>query len=222
MRTGRCAMFDLDGTLIDSRHDIADAVNAMRSELGLPPIPFEVIGTYVGNGVGKLLERSLEGTGISHDLAMPVMKKHYRAHLNCKTTLYPGVAEGLHRIHNGGWRISLVSNKRTEFCESVLDHFHILRFFDIVCGDSHGRPLKPDPAPLIHVLKETDSIPAESWMLGDSYTDLESGSAAGVKCAYAQYGFGKIRSAHYDLKVASFSEFADYILGANIDLQAKG
>ncbi len=206
---GRCAIFDLDGTLIDSREDIAAAVNMMRAELGLAPLPLQTVVSYVGDGVKKLVERSLRGESADLEKAQSIMKGCYKANLVGRTTLYLGVFEGVQRLRDASWRLAVISNKPTEFCRTILAHFKLEQAFEQIIGGGSGFPLKPEVEALSFVLKETASDPASSWVVGDNHTDLEAGARAGMKRCYASYGFGDPRDLKYELKIDSFLEFVE-------------
>ncbi len=204
-------ILDLDGTLIDSREDIASAVNSMRAFFSLPPLPHETVVSYVGDGMLKLLERSLRGTGISpaSGEALKVMRASYRANLLGRTALYDGVAEGLQKLHDGSWRIALLSNKPEEFCRVILRGLGIETFFFHVIGGDSGFPMKPDPAALEFLLERAGvrNRPKSSWMFGDNHTDLEAGRRAGLRTAFAAYGFGNRAGLPCDFVAQTFAAF---------------
>lgn len=207
-QNGRCIIFDLDGTLIDSRRDIASAVNMMRKGLGLGPLPLETVVSCVGNGAKALVERALAGEPPSLlPRAHELMKESYRANLVVETSLYPGVSGGLRALKSSGWSLAVISNKPAEFCREILARLDVGAFFACVIGGGPEFPLKPEPDALLHVLAETASKPESSWVMGDNYTDLESGRRASMRTCYASYGFGDPKGSPYDLKVASFMEF---------------
>ena len=106
----RCVIFDLDGTLIDSRADIANAVNMTRRDFHLPEHSLETVVSYVGDGVRKLIFRAFAGTGVDMEEAIRTMNRHYADNAVVKTTLYPGVAQGLEELYAHGWKLALVSN----------------------------------------------------------------------------------------------------------------
>jgi phosphoglycolate phosphatase len=102
--------------------------------------------------------------------------------------------------------MAVISNKPTEPTKEILRHLKVLKNFSHVIGGSSNFPLKPDPASLMFVLSETMSLGKDSWMVGDNYTDLESGRRAGMKTCFVKYGFGDPRSEPFDLEVESFAE----------------
>ena len=208
----RCVIFDLDGTLIDSRADIANAVNMTRRDFQLPPLPLETVVSYVGDGVRKLILRAFADTGADMEAAIQAMGIHYRENAVVKTTLYPGVAQGLEELYAHGWKLALVSNKPTELCRIIFRHFKLEPLFAEIIGGSSGFPLKPAPDALNHILHATDSDPAQSWVCGDNHTDLDAAKNAGMKSAFASYGFGTQDHAVYDKIIHSFSELTDLLL----------
>lgn len=206
----RCLVFDLDGTLIDSRLDLANAANLMRRAFNLPPLPMEQIISYLGNGLKKLCERALTGANIPVEEALPALMRAYRAGLTLNTVLYPGVFKTIRQLRTTGWKLAVLSNKNEDFCKSILYDLGIATQFDLIIGETEGFPLKPDPDGLRFVL-ETLRVedPGSSWMIGDGATDLIAGHLAGMKTCYAAYGFGNVQSEPYDLKIGAFSELPE-------------
>ncbi len=203
----RCVVFDLDGTLIDSRQDLINTCNMLRQSYGLDVLPEEQILTYVGDGVQNLLERTLSDSSVPVQEATPLMLELYARNLNVCTVLYPGVFQGIRELAEHGWRLALFSNKREIFCRQTLDHFHLSEYFSVVIGDSDAFPRKPDPAALNFILKELQiSDPENAWMVGDHHTDLEAGQKAGMKTVFCRYGIGNTGSLKADLNINHFSE----------------
>lgn len=202
---------DLDGTLIDSRKDLATGVNLMRAEYGLPPLDLPTITDFVGNGARKLGERALEGANVDIDEALLLMKKHYGAHMFDETIVYPTVEEGLLLLKDKGYKLAVATNKPQEPCEKILNYLEIAKYFDVILGASSRYVLKPDPAMLLGAIEESGGVIEKSWMVGDNYTDLASGRRAGVKLCFAEYGFGYQLEDSYDVAVDYFLEFAKMI-----------
>ena len=201
-------IFDLDGTLIDSRKDLTKGVNLTREFYNLPPLSLETVCGYIGNGARKLLERSLAGTDIDIDDALPRMKKFYYAHLTDETELYPGVEEGLKKLYESGRKLAVITNKPDEAAKTILKELGVAKYFDEIIGGGGGHPLKPEPDALLYFANKWNADVKESWMVGDHYTDLESGARAGMKCCLASYGFGNSKGLHYDFDAKSFADFA--------------
>ena len=208
----RCVIFDLDGTLIDSRADIANAVNMTRRDFHLPEHSLETVVSYVGDGVRKLIFRAFAGTGVDMEEAIRTMNRHYAENAVVKTTLYPGVAQGLEELYAHGWKLALVSNKPTELCRIIFRHFRLEPLFAEIVGGSSGFPLKPAPDALNHILRTTDSDPAQSWVCGDNHTDLDAAKNAGMKSVFASYGFGTLGNSVYDRTIHSFSGLTELLL----------
>lgn len=204
-----CVIFDLDGTLIDSRQDLTDAVNWMRAQFKLSSLTLEQVVGYIGNGVGLLAERSLTGTDIPVEEAMPLLKKYYHEHMLDHTCLYTGVADGLDTLQKFGIKLAVITNKPHPATLKILQGLNIFDYFDTIIGGDSGFPLKPDPAPLRHFVEKCGAVPAQSWMCGDHYTDLEAGRRAGMKRCFAAYGFGDPRDEHCEYSVSTFAEFVE-------------
>lgn len=206
-----CIIYDLDGTLIDSRGDLTAALNYMRGTYGLEPLTIETVTSFIGNGARKLVERATAGHGIDVDEALRRNKEFYAAHKTDKTTLYPGVADGLAQLHAAGIPQAVVTNKHQEAVGEILQHLGVLQYFDHIIGGGGDFPLKPEADSLLHVVEQTGSQVADSWMVGDHYTDLLAGKRAGMKCCHATYGFGDIKDEQFDLEVHLFSDFVRFV-----------
>ncbi len=207
-------IFDLDGTLIDSRRDLATAVNLMRRDFGLPPLPVETVTRFVGDGVRMLVARSLEGTGFSTEDGLRIIGPHYRAHLADETTLYDGVAEGLAMLHGAGHALAVATNKPTDAAEMVLEHFGLRVFFARVYGGGGAGPLKPDPAFIEKLMRETGHGCDATWMIGDHRADLEAARRAGVRSVFLTYGYGVKDGEHPTLEFADFASLTRYFLAS--------
>lgn len=205
-------IFDLDGTLIDSRADLTTVVNLTRREFGLEPLPLELVITYVGEGIRNLISRALPEAGPRLDEAVAVARKHYGEHLLEKTTLYPGTAEALRSLRASGYKLGVVTNKPQKFTDAILLGFGIAGYFTAVIGGDSGLPLKPDPTALFSVLAKCGVQPSTlSWIVGDHYADLEAGRRAGLSRCFCRFGFGDPRNEPYELAVDSLEEFATHV-----------
>lgn len=204
--------FDLDGTLIDSVADLAVAVNHVREKHGLPSLPPVQICSYVGEGPRLLLERAFaDQPGADIDCILPEYKEYYQKHMMNLTVLYPGVKEGLAELHSAGFALAVLTNKHQEATHALLERFGIASYFTVVIGSGMGFPNKPEPDALLHILKELGADKSKSWMVGDHFTDLETGRRAGVKRAYATWGFGNPRSESWDYRAQTFPELVKAI-----------
>jgi phosphoglycolate phosphatase len=205
-------VFDLDGTLIDSRRDITTAINRMRAELGLPSLPLEAVVTMVGEGARLLVERAL-GPGVPPeevDRALSRYLDHYQDVCLDETQAYPGIEEMLADLA-GRYPLALLSNKGEALSREILDGLGLARFFREILGGDTLPTRKPDPAGL-HVLAERLGVPLQRLLLvGDTWIDAETAHNAGCAFALVEWGFPrppKLDGVKADLKVARAGELA--------------
>lgn len=211
MKKNAIIICDLDGTLIDSREDLATGVNLMRAEYSLPPLDKATITDYVGNGARKLAERALQNTDVDIDEALEVMRNFYTAHMCDQTKLYPTVKEGLQILADKGFKLAVVSNKPQTPSTEILKFLGVAEAFDVILGGGPQYRLKPHPEMLLAAMQQTGTTAENSWMVGDNYTDLESGRRAGMKRCFAKYGFGYQLQEDYDIAVDFFVDFANKV-----------
>ena len=200
-------LFDLDGTLIDSRADLAAATNRMRALHGLSPLPLSTVSSYVGDGIHMLALRALEGAPVDPDLAAREIGEAYAAHLIDFTCAYPGVDSGLRALHATGHLLALVTNKPAPHARRLLDHFHWSALFQVILGGGDTPELKPSPLPLQIAMQRTRHSPLDSWMVGDHHTDLEAARRAGIPSIFLQSGFGHPGQETPNLAFADFPSF---------------
>lgn len=212
--TRELIIFDLDGTLIDSRADLCLAANAMRREYGLPALSLETVSSYVGNGMRKLVERSLGEAGVDLDQAVDCFRVHYDRHLHDRTTLYPGVEEGLARLAAKERLLAVSSNKPGPWCRRLMGHFRLTPRFFCVVGAGDAPRLKPDPAQLLLIRERAGRRWERAVMVGDNYTDLEAGRRAGMLRVFVRWGIGRADPEIPDWSVESFPELVDRLLAA--------
>jgi phosphoglycolate phosphatase len=172
-------IFDLDGTLIDSRADLAAATNRMRSRHGLAPLPVARVAAYVGDGVRMLARRALEGAQIDPDQAAREIGAAYAEQLTDRTTAYAGVDEGLRSLRDAGHGLALATNKPAVHARRLCDHFGWTPLFHVLLGGGDTAELKPSPLPLQLAMERTGHGPESTWMVGDHHTDLEGGAPGG-------------------------------------------
>ena len=208
--------FDMDGTLIDSAADIGAAVNRMRVSFGLKELPRESVIRMVGNGARVLVARALADTPDADlDEAFRRYRHEYDTHLVVETRLYPGVPEGLEALKTAGFRLAVFTNKPYKSTLFILKELGIDALFPVVVGADSGFPLKPAPEALFHILKETETDAACSWMVGDNWTDIDSGRAAGFRTAYCTWGYGAPDKYQPDAVCTSFDAVKRTITDAN-------
>lgn len=205
----RLLIFDLDGTLIDSRKDIAQAVNLALEEQGLEPLGQEQIEAMVGGGVKHFVEMAVGPKQEEH--RWDVLRSfliHYEAHLLDETRLYPGALKFLQNC--SGWRKALVTNKLQHLTLKTLGGLGIQSFFEWVIGADHQPVIKPDPLVLNPIKKDMGKW-SKGVMVGDSIVDMELGNRAGLITCMLSHGFGKkaeLEAAKPDYLVDSFEELA--------------
>ena len=206
-------VLDLDGTLIDSRDDLAMAVNLTRQEFNLQPLPIAAIVACIGEGLRNLVVRAIpELPPEQLDQGISRTRFNYSQHLLDKTFLYPTVREALGRLHQRGCPLAILTNKPQDFTEAILARLQLDHLFSVVVGGGDPtRPLKPDPASVLLILAELKRPSANAWMVGDHFTDLEAGRRAGCKRCFCRYGFGTPNAEGWDLAVDSLEEFAKEI-----------
>lgn len=198
----RAVIFDLDGTLIDSREDLAAAANAARAALGLPLLSLPTIVSYVGEGVERLIERLTPGGQVDQRAAaQAAFSAHYAKHCCDRTRPYPGIAQVLAELEATGWRLGVATNKPTIFAQRILDRLGLARWLPVVVGGDRGK--KPDPAPLRAVLVELGAQASVSWMVGDHHTDIHAGRAAGCRVLWCAWGIGDRQALPVDAEAAS-------------------
>ena len=210
------AVFDMDGTLIDSAGDIAAAINRMRGAYGLAPLTREAVVKMVGSGARVLVARAtVDAPGLDQEEAFRRYRREYDSHLVDDTKLYPGVPEGLQALLSAGFRLAVYTNKPHASTLLILKDLGVDGLFAPVVGADSGFPLKPAPDALQYILKETGADPAASWMAGDNWTDVESGHAAGLRTVFCTYGYGVYRAIRADAEAGSFGDLIRTITGAN-------
>jgi phosphoglycolate phosphatase len=203
----RAALFDLDGTLIDSRADLCTAGNAARAAVGLAPISMVELGGHVGDGASKLVERLTPGADApGRAAAMAAFRTTYAACCCDRTTAYAGVPELLDRLAAHGWRLAVVTNKPADFSLRILAHLGLDRHLGAVIGGDG--PRKPDPAPLHLALDRLGAAAAQAWMIGDHHTDLRAGRAAGCRTLLCRWGFGHAADQQPDAEAATPADVA--------------
>jgi len=184
-------IFDLDGTLIDSKLDLVHAVNAARNLMGLPNISDELVSSYVGDGAPVLMRRAL-GPGASDaevQRALEFFLAYYRDHMLDNTYLYPGVREALDGLLEGGTKMAVLTNKPVRFSRAIIDGLGLGgHFFQVYGGNSFAQK-KPDPVGIEALLAESCAARERTIMVGDSGVDVRTARNARVLACGVSYGF---------------------------------
>ena len=187
----RLVAFDLDGTLVDSHRDIADATNAAIADLGGRPLEMSVITSLVGEGAAVLIRRAMDRAGLNVDLreALERFLIHYDARLLATTAPYPGMIDTLRTL--GDNRVlAVLTNKPQQPSVRILDGLGMRDFFAEVVGGDTALGRKPNPTGLRSIMANAGVTPAETVVIGDSPVDLETARQAGTGICLARYGFG--------------------------------
>lgn len=196
-------IYDLDGTLIDSREDIAEAVNWTLGEFGFGKLTTERISRFVGDGVKNLMQQALGEVGVGPcaypeqvqgvaptllNRSIKLFRRRYGEHLLDRTRLYPSVKKVLEHFKDR--KQAVITNKPEDFSIKILRGLGVDSYFFRVLGGDGGFPKKPAPEPVLEILRTAGVSADESVLVGDSATDVETGRNAGVKTFAVTYGFG--------------------------------
>jgi phosphoglycolate phosphatase len=190
--TFRLAVFDLDGTLIDSRRDLAESANALLAGYGAPAIAEEDIVRMIGCGAATLVKRVLSAAGIAAPIeeALPRFLSAYDERLTRHTRPYDGVPVLLDRLRDQRMPMALLTNKPLGQTADILETFGMSEYFRWSVGGDGPWPRKPSPEGLRHLMTQALAEPVETVLIGDSSVDLETARNAGVRICLARYGFG--------------------------------
>ena len=211
-------IFDLDGTLIDSRLDLAHAVNATRAFMGLAPLEHDTVYQYVGNGAAVLIQRALGDLGSEENVgrALPFFLGYYSEHKLDFTELYPGVRETLDKFRAAGIPMAVLTNKPVRISVAIVEELGLGEHFMRVYGGNSFEQKKPHPIGIETLMAETGIPAAETMMVGDSAVDVQTARNAGVQCCGVTYGFQPetLVQDPPDLLVDRMEQLADHVLQA--------
>jgi len=184
------AIFDLDGTLLDTLEDLADSTNYIMQQFGYPERTLTEVRSFVGNGIRKLLERSApKGTSSEEiDRMFEQFKEYYGAHCADKTKPYDGIMDMLNALQKQGVKLAVVSNK-ADYAVKALCEQYFPGFFDEAVGERVGIARKPAPDTVNEVLKNLHMDKAQAVYIGDSEVDVQTAQNAGMDCIAVDWGF---------------------------------
>ena len=206
-------ILDLDGTLIHSLADLADAANHMRDAFGLPPLSIPEVKNLVGEGARRLVERALPALPSGEqERGLELFLRYNYEHIADKTLLYPGVRETLEQLSASGLTLVIASNKSESHCREILRRLHAHTLFAAILGADSVAERKPSPEPLFHLMKQFGCTPQESVMVGDSINDMKAGKNAGVYTVGCDYGYGAPEELSLaDVVVSSFPQLLEIL-----------
>jgi len=186
----RALIFDLDGTLIDSKNDLICSVNAMLGELGRRELAAETISSYIGHGAPQLVARALGngGTEAERERALEFFLRYYNEHKTDTTRAYPGVKETLQRLD--GRPMAVLTNKPVRISVRILEELGLAKYFRSIYGGNSFSTKKPDPLGARTILAELSAKADEAVLVGDSEVDVQTARNAGMWAATVNHGFG--------------------------------
>lgn len=205
----RAMIFDLDGTLIDSKCDLIQSVNATLRELGREELAPEIISGYIGHGAAVLVNRAL-GLEVSEEerqRGLQFFLTYYEEHKLDATCAYPGVAETLEKLTT--LPLAVLTNKPVRISKRILDGLGLSKYFRCVYGGNSFATKKPDPEGALTILRGLGANPGEALFVGDSEVDVQTARNAGMIAVAVKYGFGVHDRAAYP---------ADFYLDRFMDL----
>lgn len=211
-------IFDLDGTLVNSIYDLADAVNDALAEFGYPLHNVSEYYYFVGNGTVKLCERALPPDKRDKDEIMRLHEKFAANYDKCclnKTNAYDGIKDCLAELKTRGVKIAVASNKTDEFVNHIVSYIFGTDMFDYVVGKREGVPTKPDPQILDNIITAAGASKADCIMVGDSNVDVITAHNCGIKCIGCVWGFRgekELTDAGADLIAHTPSDIVDFVV----------
>ena len=204
--------FDIDGTLFDTKADLAATVNHTRRDLGLVEWPEAEVIANVGQGARYLLEHSIPERPFEE--VWELFRGHYAEHCVERVEPYPGVVRTLGELHDRGWLMGINTNKPNFAVKLILEKFGLTRYFGsaVVAGGDCAE-MKPSALPLRECASRLRGhrLSSHDWMVGDSWTDLQCAANAGVKAAFCTYGFGQLRDSRFTIKINRFEELLRHL-----------
>jgi phosphoglycolate phosphatase len=206
-------LFDLDGTLVDSAADLTTALNCLRHDYDLPPLPVNKVAQMVGDGARKLVQRAMPEACQSPD-SLSRFLAYYRQHLCEQTTPYPGIPELLQEFRS--YDMAVVTNKPLALSEELLARLDLSDAFRCVIGGDSFPEKKPHPLPLLKALEIMQRPADHAVMIGDHHTDLHAGLAAGCRTCFCSWGLGNKGEATPSWEVDTSGQLADLLRGLRL------
>jgi len=188
----RALIFDLDGTLIDSKRDLIHSVNAMLGEMGRAKLSEETISGYIGHGAPLLVSRAMGANAKEEELrrGLKFFLAYYEEHKLDTTCAYSGVSDALVELSRKQVPMAVLTNKPVKISVSILEALGLASYFRVIYGGNSFETKKPDPFGAMKILKEFGAAPREAMVVGDSEVDVQTARNAGVIAVAVNYGFG--------------------------------
>ena len=185
------AIFDLDGTLVDTVPDIAGALGAALAPVGVPAPPLEIVKEMVGDGARELIRRALSHAAVDADIDAlhAAFLAHYRAHVSDRSLPYPGIPEALAALRAAGVTCAVLTNKAGDIARHLLQDLSLASRFVATIGDGDGFPRKPDPAAALSLIADAGTQPARTAVVGDGLPDMRMAHAVGARAIAAGWGY---------------------------------
>lgn len=219
MKPPEAAVFDLDGTLVDSAPGIALALSTALAAHGLAAIDLAKVKTMVGGGARRLVERAIaDRTGIDPEPVLAAFLAAYRAHPAAGTVLYPGAGDLLAALRRRGTRLAICTNKPLDLTQTIVSALGLADAFDTVTGSTEGLALKPDPAMLRITLETLGVAPRSAVMIGDSEADVGAARGAGCPVVLLAHGYSATPVAELGAD-AIYADVGALAMGLGLDLQ---
>ena len=210
----RALIFDLDGTLIDSKRDLIHSVNAMLAEMGRETLHEDTISGYIGHGAPQLVARALGNGSTEQDRerALKFFLGYYEDHKMDSTCAYPGVPEALEALK--GIPMAVLTNKPVRVSRRILEALALTKYFRVVYGGNSFETKKPDPFGARKILEEFGAHPSAVMLIGDSEVDVQTARNAGTAAVTVNYGFGTHDRAAYpaDIYVDQLTELPPLVI----------
>lgn len=212
--------FDLDGTLIETAHDLVGALNVILIEQGMAPAPMTAVRQLVGHGLRGMLLRAYamaDRTITEEQIAQlrPRIVDIYRARIAQESRPFPGCLEALADLRARGARLAVCTNKPEGLARLLLDALDMTRLFDAIVGGDTLPVQKPDPAPLLEAIARAGGDPARAILVGDATPDVGAAKAAGVPCVTCDFGYNDLPTAELggDVVISHYDALAAVVTG---------
>ncbi|KQT53289.1 phosphoglycolate phosphatase [Aureimonas sp. Leaf454] len=188
------AVFDLDGTLVDTAPDLAASLNHCLASAGLAPVPLADIRPHAGHGARRMIQFAYGRAGhplLDQDLETQLARflSHYEANIAVASRPFPGILGAMDRLGAAGYRLAVCTNKREQLARLLLAELGLAERFAAICGSDTFAAMKPDPVHLLGTIDRAGGRPAGSFLVGDTATDTDAAIAACVPCILVDFGY---------------------------------